>query len=215
MYYPCQEEFYKVWNAIEGQFVFKGSREELISHIAAMFANKSYEISILNKKELWFHIYFGQYSNSFIEKCACSLHEKNRYFYIFDNFDRIINVIDLMEESFNLYQKWRETWIFPNYIHSDYWLKNKKFKKNQHRALLCFKYRREPVPYTRKLRGRKRWRKPRTKHIFLMYDNPEYKEFNRGTKKLVPSCWDDKIRCSQKSWKEQSKARHQWQRGNK
>lgn len=219
MYYPNHEEFYKVWDARKQKFVFKGAKDELVKHIAAMFVNRSYEITAYGKKNLWFRVYFNQYSNSFIEECACSSNDAGeKYYQIFDNFGRIINVADLANDSFTIYQKWKETWTFPSYIHSDYWLRDKKVSKKYYygRASRHFKYRQEPVPYTRKAwRGGSFGRAPHTKHIFLMYDNPEYKEFNRGSSCMVPSYWDDRIRCPQRSWKEQSKARHQWQRGNK
>lgn len=112
---------------------------------------------------------------------------------------------DFEEESFAFYIKNKDENYFRFYIPP---IGRHNFKPQS-------KYRQEPVPYTSKHRGGSWWRKPRTKHIFLIYDDPEHKEFNRGTKKIVPSYWDDKIRRPQRSWKEQSKARHQWQRGNK
>lgn len=78
-----------------------------------------------------------------------------------------------------------------------------------------YEFRKDPVPWTRKYRGGPHWSPPHTAKLFKMYANPEYKEFNRGTMHELPSWWDDRSRCVQRSWKAQSKARHQWQRGKK
>ena len=65
------------------------------------------------------------------------------------------------------------------------------------------------------MEGIRKWRggpavKPRkSKHIKMMYDNPEYKGFNRGSKKEIPGgWWDDLDRSVEKNWKSQRK--HQW-----
>jgi hypothetical protein len=76
------------------------------------------------------------------------------------------------------------------------------------------KYRQEPVPYTKKrYRGGPDYHAPKTFHIFRMFADPEQRPFCRGTTKMIPSWWDDSYRHNQRSWKEQSKSRHQWQRG--
>lgn len=84
-----------------------------------------------------------------------------------------------------------------------YWWK----KHNYHNV-----FRQDPVPHTgKRLRGGPPVRPRRIRHIKAMYGNPEYKEFNRGTKKEVPDgWWDDWYRHNEKNWKFQSKRRHQW-----
>ncbi len=73
-------------------------------------------------------------------------------------------------------------------------------------------YRKTPVPYTKKIRGGPRWSPPHTAGIIRMYKNPEYKDFNRGSIKEIPTWWDERDRRVQKNWKEQRKVRHQWER---
>ena len=76
-----------------------------------------------------------------------------------------------------------------------------------------YRYRKDPVPHTRKWRGGPSQSPPHTAKIMRMYANPDYKYFNRGSTKEIRQWWDDHYRRTQRSWKEQSKARHQWQRG--
>lgn len=70
-------------------------------------------------------------------------------------------------------------------------------------------FRYDPVPYCRKHRGGPRVRPRRIKHLKAMYDNPEYKGYNRGSKKDLPlGWWDDWYRHNERNWKSQRK--HQW-----
>lgn len=75
-----------------------------------------------------------------------------------------------------------------------------------------YEYRKDPVPYTRKIKGGPRWSSPHTVKIKKLYSIPEYKCFNRGSIKKLPSWWDDRSRDIQKCWKKQRKVRHQWQK---
>lgn len=75
-----------------------------------------------------------------------------------------------------------------------------------------YEYRKDPVPHIHKFRGGPNWSPPHTRKITRIYKNPEYKQFNRGTLKEIPQWWDDRSRDVQRSWKEQSKVRHQWER---
>ena len=75
-----------------------------------------------------------------------------------------------------------------------------------------YKFRRGPVPYTRKFRGGPSWSPPHTAKLNRMYLTPEYKDFNRGSIKEIPQWWDDRHREKQRCWKEQKKCRHQWQK---
>ena len=82
------------------------------------------------------------------------------------------------------------------------WKKNKTYKGI---------YRQTPVEGIRKWRGGSSVRPRKLRHIALMYDNPEYKGFNRGSRSDYPEgWWDDFDRHIEKSWKRQSKRRHQW-----
>lgn len=83
-----------------------------------------------------------------------------------------------------------------------YWRRNQVYKGT---------FRRTPVEGISKWRGGPSVRPRRIKSLAAMYANPEYKEFNRGSKKDLPSgWWDDWHRCKEKNWKSQSKRRHQW-----
>ena len=74
-----------------------------------------------------------------------------------------------------------------------------------------YQFRKTPVPHTRKWRGGSNYRNPHTAKIMRMYKNPEYKNFNRGSYHEIPTWWDEKMRDPQRSWKVQSKCRHQWE----
>lgn len=82
----------------------------------------------------------------------------------------------------------------------------KKWKKNKtYRG----KFRREPVEGIRKRRGGPHARPRKIKHIAAMYSNPEFKEFNRGSRNDYPDgWWDDWYRVRERNWK--SQRRHQW-----
>jgi hypothetical protein len=70
-------------------------------------------------------------------------------------------------------------------------------------------FRRTSVEGIRKWRGGPAVKPRKSKHIKMMYDNPEYKGFNRRSKKEITSgWWDDWDRCIEKNWKSQRK--HQW-----
>ena len=212
MYYPNQSEIYKILDFRNNSVLFEGSKDELIRMIAMKYRSsfEAYQegyFSNFSKSPYYTYYTHSIYVNWLIGHSFCGeLPSEDKYYQLKDSSGRILNMKDFEEESFAFYIKNKDkNSFFRFYIPP---INRRKFKHQS-------KYRQEPVPYTSKYRGGSWWRKPHTKHIFLMYDNPEYKEFNRGTKKLVPSYWDDKIRRPQRSWKEQSKARHQWQRGNK
>lgn len=82
----------------------------------------------------------------------------------------------------------------------------KKWKKNKtYRG----EFRREPVEGIRKRRGGQHVRPRKIKHIAAMYSNPEFKEFNRGSRNDYPDgWWDDWYRVRERNWK--SQRRHQW-----
>lgn len=78
----------------------------------------------------------------------------------------------------------------------------KKWKKNK---TYCGEFRKEPVEGIRKRRGGPYARPRKIKHIAAMYSNPEFKEFNRGSRNDYPDGW---YRVRERNWK--SQRRHQW-----
>jgi len=65
-------------------------------------------------------------------------------------------------------------------------------------------FRHSPVSGISKWKGGPYSSGPRYKHIRMMYDNPEYKGFNRGDS----NCYPWRYRYNERNWKSQRK--HQW-----
>lgn len=113
--------------------------------------------------------------------------------------------------------------IIPKIYKHDAWqfyynvLKNRKdensYSYKRKNKIYIGSFRRTPVVGIHKLRGGPHIRPRKIKQIKTMYANPEYKEFNRGSKKEYPlGWWDDWYRCTEKNWKSQGKYRHQWEK---
>ena len=157
--------------------------------------------------------------NSFIDRCACSANEGNgRRYFIFDSYGRIINIHSLEDRAFAIYQKKMNEGGFDWMTHHTFYMKLRGYSNyyfnRKHRKVKKINYpefRRGPVPYTGKHGGGPWQSGPHTFQIKKMYVNPEFKGYNRGSVKEVPSWWDDRDRCRQRSWKAQSKKRHQWE----
>lgn len=126
-------------------------------------------------------------------------YSNRRYEYIYmDNYNRTICPFAYEYDAWQYYLK--------NLLD-----KKDKYLDNKNKVYHTPK-RGEPIPYTGKMRGGPPSVRPRKlKHIALMYDNPEYKDFNRGSRSDYPvGWWDDFHRHVEKNWKRQSKRRHQW-----
>ena len=212
MYQIPHEEFYKLYDASVNDIIdYFYSKEELIRFIAKWWYDAYWIDDLCN-----FH---HEYRNDFILQCTCNIKNLvDKSFILYDNFNRIINVHDFEEDSLNFYHHELKI-INRNYfntINHYLWIKHNQYKKRHKLATYIYKsnyiYRQTPVPYTKKIRGGPSWHVPHTAKIFRMYANPEYKKFNRGSKKTVPNWWDDRKRIVQKNWKEQSKVRHQWEK---
>lgn len=222
MYQIPHEHFYKLYDVTSDEFIdYFYSDDELIKFIARWF-----------KDEVWIETFFNHRQkkkhNSFIEKCTCDVNDLveigeglyYKTYILFDNFGRIINIHDFKSDALKLYEKWKADGTIEKYIwanikwRSKYRYKIHNLKKYTflNKMASNFEYRKDPVPHTRKSRGGSWWRSPHTIQIKRMYANPEYKDFNRGSCRKIPSWWDEKDRCVQKSWKTQSKARHQWEK---
>lgn len=79
-------------------------------------------------------------------------------------------------------------------------------------------FRNGPWPYVRCRRGGGGWyRRIKTTNERRQSADPEYKQFNRGSRgKNLPSAWDDVGRdWRDDGWKSQGKNRHQWEHGVK
>lgn len=224
MYSIPHKEYYKLYDASLNEFTdYFYSDDELIRFIARWFREDSYCDENYN--------YHKRYSNSFIEQCTCDVNclFKNSWdtyykqYILYDNYDRIINVKDFKDDAFKLFQERVKNNTASSY-YPDFWWRwrraHKTYKKHgrgrweyMRRMRENYRYRIDPVPHTRKWRGGPSQSPPHTAKIMRMYANPDYKYFNRGSTKEIPQWWDDRNRRTQRSWKEQSKARHQWQRG--
>lgn len=217
MYQVYNIEYYKIYDAKNDDFIFYAySKDELIDFIVHCYGcSDNYNYWFIPKN-------YPYFCNIFILNCTTDLKKLNNpYRYIiYDNFNRIINVQDFEKEAsklFNIYKGQNE----GNYLNGRwgyYFLNtvNKKRKKynKYHNYSDNYEYRKDPVPYTHKYRGGPYQRGPRTAKIVRMYKNPEYKEFNRGSVTMIPTWWDDKRRTVQRSWKSQSKFRHQWEKNS-
>ncbi len=208
MYKIPQEEYYKLYDSSVDEFIdYFYSKEELIKFIA-----KWYHVDSFNDDILF---------NSFLNRITCDINQlfDEKRFILYDNYNRIINIHDFEDEALEFYNKNKSK--YNTLTWHDYYLRLRRYVKHKHnhsfywKQKINYEYRKDPVPYIHKIRGGPLWSSPHTAKIMRMYLNPEYKEFNRGSKKEIPQWWDDRTRRVQKSWKEQSKARHQWQRGIK
>ena len=201
------ETIYYVYNAYKGTTLTIGNKEDLIKYLAG-----SWELCQTgNDMTRWRKTSYNHLIHySYCEEQSYQKHGKIYQF--FDNYGRIVNPKDYVEISFNYYLHGKTLYIFERKINR----RSKYF--GYFRYLNNYKYRYDPVPYIYKIRrGGPFQRNPKTKHIFMVYDEPFYgRKYARGTDRGVPSWWDDKIKKRDiKNWKHQSKCRHQWQRGEK
>lgn len=169
-----------VYSYRQQKIIFQGIEKNLIYFLANTW-RKSYSIF---EDESYYSFFFNAYNEG--------------DYIAYDGLYRLYNLNNYKQQSYVIYQQKNKRRDEKKHY---YWVKNKKYKGI---------YRQTPVEGLKKWRGGPSHRQPHTKHIHAMYDNPEYKEFNRGSKKLVPSWWDDKFRHVDKCWKSQRKARHQW-----
>ena len=215
MYKISNEYFYKLYDAEYNEITdYFYSDDEIINFIAR-----------------WFHDdFWGITYNSFLEQCTCDIKDLfkqgdcyYRRYMFYDNYNRIINARDFKEKAFDLYKKWKVdgSSLKKCYWENIHWKYRYKFKihnKKKYEYLskrkTMFEYRKDPVPFVHKWRGGSSQSGPGTARIIRMFANPDYKEFNRGSRHGIPQWWDDRSRCVQRSWKEQSKAKHQWERRN-
>lgn len=175
--------------------------------------------------------YIVDIRNSFMDKCVCCQNEVSaeKYIQVFDAYNRTINVRDFWDEAYE-YRDLRMGFCSAEIYNYEIWAKriewqrryNLKYKRSkgirriQEKQKKNLRFRIDPVPMTGKNHKYRYFcRLPRTKQIKTILADSEMKPFNRGKLKEIPKWWDDCRRDYQRSWKEQSKARHQWQRKRK
>lgn len=119
----------------------------------------------------------------------------------FDSYGRNIMPKSFYNRAYTLYMEVLR--YDPPKDYYEIWKKNKKNK------LYKGEFRRTPVEGIHKRRGGPYVRPRKIKHIAAMYANPEYKEFNRGSRDdYDDGLWDDWYRANERNWKSQRK--HQW-----
>lgn len=167
----------------DGEIFYIGSEQDLIKYLARGF--RVYDIYLDNYTEQCYNVIMGYKNSRFSE-------------YFFNYNDRRINGYDYKQEAWEYYRK-----FYKDKTEYHYWRRNKIYKGI---------FRRTPVAHTGKIGSGGPWVKPRRiKHLKAMYNNPEYKEFNRGSKKELPAGrWDDWHRYRERNWKSQGKRKHQW-----
>lgn len=175
--------------------------------------------------------YIVDIRNSFMDKCVCCQNEVSaeRYIQVFDAYNRTINVRDFWDEAYE-YRDLKMGFCPAEVYNYEIWAKriewqrryslrykrSKSIRRIQEKQKKNLRFRIDPVPMTGKNHKYRYFcRLPRTKQIKTILADSEMKPFNRGKLKEIPKWWDDCRRDYQRSWKEQSKARHQWQRKRK
>lgn len=213
MYQVFKEEYYKLYDATVDEFIdYFYSMDELIDFIARWYKYSYFFDESCHYRKVLINLFLEKYTCDVNQLMTIGKGNLPKCFIIYSNIGRIINAHDFADEAlkrwtnkgkkisdWSIYDSWRRHRPKHKYL---------KWYRTRH----TYEYRKDPVPYTRKHRGGSWWSMPRTARLIRMYKNPEYKDFNRGTMKGIPIWWDDKIRRTQKSWKEQTKNRYQWQK---
>lgn len=215
----------KIWDTTRQSYmtIFE-NRQDFIGFLSSYFMDND-TLDANNKS------YITDIRNSFMDKCVCCQNEVSaeRYIQVFDAYNRTINVRDFWDEAYE-YRDLRMGFCPAEIYNYEIWAKriewqrryNLKYKRSkgirriQEKQKKNLRFRIDPVPMTGKHRKFRYFcRLPNTKQIKTILADPEMKPFNRGKLKEISKWWDDCRRDYQRSWKEQSKARHQWQRGGK
>lgn len=215
----------KIWDITRQSYMtIFDNRQDFVRFLSSYFYGQ-WRTDANNKSDI------TDIRNSFMDKCACCQNEisAGRYIQVLDAYDKIINVRDFWDEAYE-YRDLRMGFCPAEVYNYETWAKrvewqrkcNLKYKRSkgiwriQKRQKESVRFRVDPIPMTgKKHKYRYFFRLPRTKQIKTIFADPEMKPFNRGGLKEIPNWWDDRYRGHQRSWKEQSKARHQWQRRGK
>ena len=208
MYIIMPKEGYKLYDITKEKFIqYFESKEDLILFLAKHY-NWNYDFIIDGYAGRYLKETGTFHTNRILNLCGCNKNEKNKKYIIYDAYNKVVHPKTFESEAFSLFKRWKK-----RYHSEPLFFIIKDISKYSNYKEHKYEFRKDPVPRTRCWRGG-RWAKPpKTIRIKRLYSIPEYKEFNRGTCSDLPIWWDDKPRRTQRSWKEQSKARHQWQRG--
>lgn len=183
--YNLGEIFY-LWDIDKQEISLIGNEKDLIVFLAKNFRRNYWSNQSIS------NTYFND-----IAFCKKDSYEHNARWQFFDGFDRIIDIRIYKDRAFALYEKELK---IKGSRRKSYWIKNYKYKGF---------FRKDPVEGIHKRKGS--CVKPRRiKAAIATYFNPEHKDFNRGSKKNYPDWYDDFFRHIERSWKRQSKRRHQW-----
>lgn len=183
---------------------YLGNKEDMIEYLVAHW-RRSY---VLDLEKFHKGIFEGAYKweNTIFSNYSMSMEDSSKYV-IIDGLHRIINIDNYYEQTFRLAKKHIEEICKIAREEKD---KDNSFTYPENHNKYGI-YRCTPVPNTRKYRGGPSQKVRKTARIHKLYADPEQKEYNRGSRREVPSWWDDfSFRHPQKSWKEQSKRSHQW-----
>lgn len=191
-----------LWDAVKGKEYFIGNEKDLITFIA-----KAYRRTwVFDTQEA--NIYLDDFycnNNEALSVSSftwgyCNYYSTKRYTF-YDGENRTINPKDYEYEAHKLYiEKYKKENKLDRYSYG-WWRNNQTIYKGT--------FRRTPVEGIHNYNKGRHVKPRRIKTLQLMYDNPEFKEFNRGSHKDVPDgWWDDWYRHTERNWKSQRKT--QW-----
>lgn len=177
--YDLSEVIY-LCNKYTGEVRLIGNHKEFIHFLARTFIN-----------------FYGDYiysDNQYIDNSSTTFEWDERKWIFYDGYGRIINPRDYKEKALLLCKD-----KFLGKKRNFNWHNSKVYKGI---------FRKTPVPTTGKVKGGPSAKPRRVAGLFRMYNNPEYKSFNRGSKKVLPDGWDYPYRQTQRCWKKHRK--HQY-----
>ena len=204
-----------VWNFQKQkiQRVFQTKNEFL--HFVATFFRESIVFCGGSDPKEWREWWRKELTNSFLEWCICHINEQDNTprdicYQIFDDWDRVLVPKDVWNEALPIWEKYYKNNAAATSRQRAKW---NTWQKRYYKSLPEF--RKGPVPNIHcRPHCRLRCRHPRTTALKRYSCAPEQQQYNRLSWKNLPSLYDDKFRLTQKSWKSQSKRRHQWKPKN-
>jgi hypothetical protein len=225
------EKFY-VFISSKNQHIYIGNEEQLINYLVNHFykswnelKNSCFDdINVTGKDTKFFYkeekiITIDEFEEKHISYEKQKIIIPKEYLF-YDGNNRIIDVRVYAKKALKQYEHKSQKSYYTitrkdNKITNETYISYRSWRGNT----VCYKYRRGPVPGTGKLRYnyRKSFRFPKINSIRKQVSNLEEKDYIR--KKSIPNLygwWDDNpSRNVEKSWKRQSKCRHQWQKNLK
>lgn len=190
-----------LWDAVKGKEYFIGNEKDLIIFLAKAYRRTGF----FNTQEV--NTYFDDFycnDNEALSVSNFSWDFSNYYsikrYTFYDGENRTINPKDYEYEAHKLYiEKYKKKDKLDKYGYC-WWRNNQTIYKGT--------FRRTPVEGIHNYNKGRHSKPQRLKQLYLMYDNPEFKEFNRGSHKELPDGWDTPYRLQERNWKSQRKT--QW-----